>query len=34
MDIPMLHTFGPHQLRRFEVITEEIPENSYAIAAE
>ncbi|WP_413989119.1 transglutaminase-like domain-containing protein [Labrys okinawensis] len=23
MDIPMLHTFGPHSLRRFSVITEE-----------
>ena len=24
-DIPMLHTFGPHILRRFEVITDEVP---------
>lgn len=34
MDIPMLQTFGPHTLRRFEVITEEIPEDGYAVAAE
>jgi transglutaminase-like putative cysteine protease len=34
MDIPMLQTFGPHALRRFQVIAEEIPEESYAAAAE
>jgi transglutaminase-like putative cysteine protease len=34
MDIPMLHTFGPHYLRRFEVITEELGEEAYDIAAE
>jgi transglutaminase-like putative cysteine protease len=34
MDIPMLHTFGPHALRRFEVITEEVVEDVYHIAAE
>lgn len=34
MDIPMLHTFGPHILRRFEVITEEVIESPLAMAAE
>ncbi|MDB5394360.1 MAG: transglutaminase [Rhodospirillales bacterium] len=34
MDIPMLHTFGPHYLRRFEVITEELRDAAYDIAAE
>jgi transglutaminase-like putative cysteine protease len=34
MDIPMLQTFGPHTLKRFEVITEEIRDDAYAIAAE
>jgi transglutaminase-like putative cysteine protease len=34
MDIPMLHTFGPHMLRRFEVITEEVVEEVYHLAAE
>jgi transglutaminase-like putative cysteine protease len=34
MDIPMLHTFGPHFLRRFEVITEELPQRRFSIAAE
>jgi len=34
MDITMLHTFGPHMLRRFEVITEEVVENAYQFAAE
>lgn len=31
-DIPMLHSFGPHGLGRFEVITEEI-EEPFAVAA-
>ena len=35
MDIPMLHTFGRHTLRRFEVVTEELLEpQSYEMAAE
>jgi transglutaminase-like putative cysteine protease len=34
MDIPMLQTFGPHALTRFEVITEEVRDDGYAIAAE
>jgi transglutaminase-like putative cysteine protease len=34
MDIPMLQTFGPHTLKRFEVITEEVRDDGYAIAAE
>jgi transglutaminase-like putative cysteine protease len=34
MDIPMLHTFGPHILSRFEVITEEVVEEVYHLAAE
>jgi transglutaminase-like putative cysteine protease len=34
MDIPMLQTFGPHTLKRFEVITEEVRDDAYAIAAE
>jgi transglutaminase-like putative cysteine protease len=34
MDIPMLHTFGTHTLRRFEVITEEVVEEVYHLAAE
>jgi transglutaminase-like putative cysteine protease len=34
MDIPMLHTFGTHTLRRFEVITEEMAEEVYHLAAE
>jgi transglutaminase-like putative cysteine protease len=34
MDIPMIHTFGPHSLGRFEVITEEIADQGFALAAE
>jgi transglutaminase-like putative cysteine protease len=34
MDIPMLHTFGTHTLRRFEVVTEEVVEEVYHLAAE
>lgn len=34
MDVPMLQSFGPHILRRFEVTTEEVTDFSYAIAAE
>jgi transglutaminase-like putative cysteine protease len=34
MDIPMLQSFGPHILRRFEVTTEELPDFNYAVAAE
>jgi transglutaminase-like putative cysteine protease len=34
MDVPMLHTFGPHVLRRFEVITEQLPSQRYSLAAE
>jgi transglutaminase-like putative cysteine protease len=34
MDIPMLHSFGTHTLRRFEVITEEVFEEVYHLAAE
>jgi len=34
MDIPMIHTFGPHALRKFKVITEEIHDSVYAMAAE
>jgi transglutaminase-like putative cysteine protease len=34
MDIPMLHTFGPHMLRRFEVITEEVVDHPMEMAAE
>jgi transglutaminase-like putative cysteine protease len=34
MDIPMLHSFGTHTLRRFEVITEEVDEEVYHLAAE
>jgi transglutaminase-like putative cysteine protease len=34
MDIPMLQSFGPHVLRRFEIVTEEVPELTYAVAAE
>ena len=34
MDIPMLHTFGQHILRRFEVVTEEVPDQAYDVAAE
>ncbi|GLS19768.1 transglutaminase [Labrys miyagiensis] len=34
MDIPMLQSFGPHILRRFEVTTEEVPDFNYAVAAE
>jgi transglutaminase-like putative cysteine protease len=34
MDIPMLHSFGPHMLRRFEVITEEVIDEAYDMAAE
>jgi hypothetical protein len=30
----MLQTFGPHTLRRFEVITEEVMDQAYDIAAE
>lgn len=31
-DIPMIHTFGPHTLRRFEVITEEVSASAVAAA--
>ena len=34
MDIPMLHSFGQHVLRHFEVITEEVVEPAYNLAAE
>jgi transglutaminase-like putative cysteine protease len=34
MDIPMIHTFGPHALRKFTVITEEVQESAYDLAAE
>jgi transglutaminase-like putative cysteine protease len=34
MDIPVLHTFGPHVLRRFEVIAEELPGLRIPLAAE
>jgi len=34
MDVPMLQTFGQHVLRRFEVITEEVIDQHYHIAAE
>jgi transglutaminase-like putative cysteine protease len=34
MDIPMLHMFGTHTLRRFEVVTEEIAEDVCHLAAE
>jgi len=34
MDIPMLQTFGQHILRRFEVVTEEIIDQRYEMAAE
>jgi transglutaminase-like putative cysteine protease len=34
MDIPMLHSFGPHSLRRFEVITEEVIDQAWDMAAE
>lgn len=27
-DIPMIHTFGPHLLQRFQIITEEVPANA------
>ncbi|SHG33729.1 Transglutaminase-like enzyme, putative cysteine protease [Kaistia soli DSM 19436] len=33
-DIPMLHSFGPHNLRRFEVMTEEVADPALRIAAE
>jgi transglutaminase-like putative cysteine protease len=33
-DIPMLNSFGPHWLQRFEVVTEEVAEPPYAVAAE
>ena len=33
-DIPMLHTFGPHGLAKFEVITEEVLDHHYEMAAE
>jgi transglutaminase-like putative cysteine protease len=33
-DIPMLNSFGPHWLSRFEVVTEEVDEPRYAVAAE
>jgi transglutaminase-like putative cysteine protease len=32
-DIPMIHTFGPHWLREFTVVTEEIAEEAQAKAA-
>ena len=34
MDIPMIQTFGPHLLGRFEVITEEVDDGGFAMAAE
>jgi transglutaminase-like putative cysteine protease len=34
MDIPMIQTFGPHMLGRFEVITEEVDVSDFALAAE
>ena len=34
MDIPMLQTFGPHTLRRFQVITEQVMDEAYDMAAE
>ena len=34
MDIPMIQTFGPHILGRFEVITEEVEGGGFAMAAE
>jgi len=34
MDIPMLQTFGQHVLRRFEVVTEEVMDQPYHMAAE
>ena len=34
MDVPMLHTFGPHSLRTFKVITEEVQESVCDLAAE
>lgn len=34
MDIPMIHTFGPHALRKFTVITEEVSDSAYDLAAE
>ncbi len=34
MDIPMIHTFGPHGLRKFTVITREVPESAHDLAAE
>jgi len=34
MDIPMLQTFGLHTLRRFEVVTEEVMDQPYHMAAE
>lgn len=33
-DIPMVNSFGPHFLNRFEVVTEEVTEAPYAVAAE
>jgi len=33
-DVPILHTFGPHLLRRFEVKTREVPDQTYEMAAE
>jgi transglutaminase-like putative cysteine protease len=33
-DIPMLNSFGPHALNRFEVVTEEADESRIAVAAE
>lgn len=34
MDIPMLQTFGQHTLRRFEVVTEEVIDEAWHMAAE
>jgi len=34
MDVPMLQTFGQHVLRRFEVVTEEVMDQPYHMAAE
>jgi len=32
-DVPMLHTFGPHILKTFRVVTEEIKETRFETAA-
>jgi transglutaminase-like putative cysteine protease len=33
-DVAMINSFGPHFLNRFEVVTEEVEEENYAVAAE